>query len=447
MVLARLMLLFRRSGEEKFMRIRLTSLALAFILVMGLVACATPDIPEPEPDIPLEQEPEVIPEPEPDTDTLFGAINNAIAGVDRSERVMDIAILDDGRDDYFGVSVRLVLTDHPGNGYVDFADDVEYTLPAIRMVFLVRGIQFASVEFIAIASDDPDNILRWYSSDGLVGDYYSLAHGRNATFSDIRWDELPQRIEFYLEDVERVKNVELSIDMPTWSIVGIYSGDVVNGIPHGHGVFTTPDQTFEGYYWTYTGEFKNGQFHGYGMTEWETGSREEGFYQFGRIINGRRYNAAGELSTRIINAGARRVEGVIDEWTALREEWSRWLDEIANRPRPRVETFNFADYGWILEEHPSDIVLGPIENEEMVIAVVVESWVELFGDTSDMERWWRWRLLEYSGIETKSYEILYDESNDVWFLAGVFPPDVLSGITPFIFIRGTDGQVLAAWWA
>ena len=55
---------------------------------------------------------------------------------------------------------------------------------------------------------------------------------------------------------------------------GRYSGEVIGGVPNGTGAFTTKNKV--GDPWTYTGEFKNGTFHGQGTKEWNTGP--EKFY-------------------------------------------------------------------------------------------------------------------------------------------------------------------------
>ena len=405
------------------MRIRLTSLVLTIILIMGLVACATPDISEPELDI-LEG----VSALEVATD-----IDSAIARVDHSRRVMDVIVLNEQEHDrYFRISIKLVLTGDAESGPADFADDVEGILPAIRMVFEERGVQLAKVEFAAIDDDNPDEFLRWRSSDGESGIYYDLTHGRDVVLVDISWNALPRRIEAYVE------NVELTINTSSGSVIGIYSGDVMDGIPHGRGEFTSQDTT--GISWIYAGEFKDGQFHGYGTTEWETGAREEGYFQFGRIFEGRRYDNDGELEIRVRN-GAWFPVATTDSFG--------WSEEFAKsftvRIHPCFENFNFADYSWFLENHPSDIVLGSIESEETAMAGAEEVWNELFGHTPTMALR-RDVLREYNRLGIMPYNILYDEANDVWFVAGALPEGVL-GTAPFIFIRGSDGQVLAAWLA
>ena len=110
-----------------------------------------------------------------------------------------------------------------------------------------------------------------------------------------------------------------------------------------------------------------------------------------------------------------------------REEFIREIGQIVH---PSFSNFNFDDYGRFLEMFPFDRILGPITSEEMAKAGAEAIWVELFG--------------KHITIDRQPFLVLYDESSDVWFLAGTLPPDFL-GSVPHIFIRGSDGQVLAVW--
>lgn len=89
---------------------------------------------------------------------------------------------------------------------------------------------------------------------------------------------------------EVVEGQTISITFDGWDVPdeelisvtreGSYSGDMINGIPNGQGTFITENDA--GVKWTYTGEFKNGTFDGYGEKVWEDGSRVEA----GTFING-----------------------------------------------------------------------------------------------------------------------------------------------------------------
>jgi len=60
---------------------------------------------------------------------------------------------------------------------------------------------------------------------------------------------------------------------------GYYSGELVDDVPNGKGEFRA--QNSSGVSWTYTGEFKDGTFHGEGVSVWENGYTEEGTYTDG----------------------------------------------------------------------------------------------------------------------------------------------------------------------
>lgn len=88
----------------------------------------------------------------------------------------------------------------------------------------------------------------------------------------------------------KVENMEITLTWDTWDAAGseiitvtrdgLYTGDVVDGIPNGQGAFSAVND--EGTSWVYTGAFKNGKFSGYGKTVWdEINKIEEGTYADG----------------------------------------------------------------------------------------------------------------------------------------------------------------------
>ena len=115
-------------------------------------------------------------------------------------------------------------------------------------------------------------------------------------------------------NLTRVENEEITLMISGNERTGTYSGEVLDGVPHGEGVFTTYNA--QGVRWTYTGRFVDGLFHGNGMTEWETGRREEGYYQYGYLFSGRIYDEDGDLLLGMENgepvhqAGAEFLEGL-----------------------------------------------------------------------------------------------------------------------------------------
>lgn len=65
---------------------------------------------------------------------------------------------------------------------------------------------------------------------------------------------------------------------------GEYTGDIVNGIPHGYGLFTS--QSVLGVRWYYIGQWSNGIMHGDGIQIWETGAQNKGTFANGDFIEG-----------------------------------------------------------------------------------------------------------------------------------------------------------------
>lgn len=88
--------------------------------------------------------------------------------------------------------------------------------------------------------------------------------------------------------VETVEDVEMTLEIKCWNYedgktidtlprTGTYTGEVVDGLPNGHGRFDTVGST--GAKWYYDGEFKDGDFNGQGKCVFETGQVEEGTYK------------------------------------------------------------------------------------------------------------------------------------------------------------------------
>jgi len=144
-------------------------------------------------------------------------------------------------------------------------------------------------------------------------------------------------------NLTRVENVEVSLRVFTDTYrTGTYSGEVLDGVPHGEGVFTTYNA--QGIRWTYTGGFVDGLFQGNGVMEWETGRREEGYYQYGYLFSGRIYDEDGDLLLEMEN-GLMLSSALVGAWEHVEY---RLLEELGFR-------FNadgsgtFFEYGDILE--------------------------------------------------------------------------------------------------
>lgn len=124
---------------------------------------------------------------------------------------------------------------------------------------------------------------------------------------------------------------------------------------------------------------------------------------------------------------------IVDEFVDIGSR-NEFIGSIGQHPHPTFENFNFSAYARFLEEFPSDKIVGPIENEGMAMKKAGDVWIEVFGEEV---------------VEMKPPRALYDESSDVWFLTGTLPEPppgyVIAGSVPHIFIRGSDGQVLAVW--
>lgn len=91
-------------------------------------------------------------------------------------------------------------------------------------------------------------------------------------------------------EVKTVENLEYTLSgkkynnsgkPENYERTGVYSGEVIDGIPNGHGEFKT--QNPQGITWVYKGEFKDGTFNGSGSATWESDDyvNENGTYTDG----------------------------------------------------------------------------------------------------------------------------------------------------------------------
>ena len=143
------------------------------------------------------------------------------------------------------------------------------------------------------------------------------------------------------------------------------------------------------------------------------------------------------LTVALMNqSGDKGVVAAPIDWDNMSPEFEELLSRL-NQTMPFLHTDFEDDSPWWLQEFPSDRVVGQIKSEEMARIRAMEIWLEMFDEQLVQSR------------TAYGIQVLYDELNDVWFLRGALPPaspgSVRLGASLFIFIRGSDGQVLAAW--
>ena len=83
--------------------------------------------------------------------------------------------------------------------------------------------------------------------------------------------------------VETVTDKTLALAFAFGEKTGSYSGELVNGVPHGYGTYSSVNS--DGVAWTYEGQWQDGHFEGEGTTTWEDGFVETGTYS-GDYLNG-----------------------------------------------------------------------------------------------------------------------------------------------------------------
>lgn len=83
---------------------------------------------------------------------------------------------------------------------------------------------------------------------------------------------------------ETVAQMSYSILMPAGLRAGEYTGQVIDGKPHGYGLFKSCND--DGENWYYIGQWANGKMNGQGSTFWEDGQVQTGEYMDNNAYNG-----------------------------------------------------------------------------------------------------------------------------------------------------------------
>lgn len=83
---------------------------------------------------------------------------------------------------------------------------------------------------------------------------------------------------------ELVSKMEYVLDLSYVIRKGSYSGETLNGVPHGFGVFETTNS--DGINWHYIGQWENGKMSGDGGQYWDHGREEIGTYKENSLVCG-----------------------------------------------------------------------------------------------------------------------------------------------------------------
>lgn len=73
------------------------------------------------------------------------------------------------------------------------------------------------------------------------------------------------------------EGLEITLRLAFGERTGVYSGEMMDGLPHGQGTFSTQNE--EGTGWVYEGSWEMGHMRGQGTTAFESGYRETGWYE------------------------------------------------------------------------------------------------------------------------------------------------------------------------
>lgn len=182
-----------------------------------------------------------------------------------------------------GISVKSSDTNVPVDEFAEFA---EQSIKAVNEAVNEKNIPFRFM--VAVITDtDGDVVISWHSEDGKKGFYWDRRDGE-MTLNDVPISGIRAAVDSALEEIaSNVTDMAYTLKMPFGDREGLFTGKLKDGVPDGEGTFTS--KTESGISWTYEGEFKDGHFEGYGVTEWDNGQRKEGTHKGDLIIEGKYY--------------------------------------------------------------------------------------------------------------------------------------------------------------
>lgn len=91
---------------------------------------------------------------------------------------------------------------------------------------------------------------------------------------------------------EFVSKMEYVLDLSYVLRKGSYSGETLNGVPHGFGVFETANS--DGINWHYIGQWENGEIKGDGGMYWDNGQTEIGTFSESSLLCGTKHRGSDE---------------------------------------------------------------------------------------------------------------------------------------------------------
>jgi hypothetical protein len=110
-----------------------------------------------------------------------------------------------------------------------------------------------------------------------------IGNGTNPTYDDTpplpttSHHPVPQPTHKPIPECITVSQWNLSLSLNFGEYTGIYTGQLIGGLPSGKGLFSVAEENGTG--WTYDGEWKNGHFNGSGTVTWKDGFISSGIYK------------------------------------------------------------------------------------------------------------------------------------------------------------------------
>lgn len=155
---------------------------------------------------------------------------------------------------------------------------------------------------------------------------------------------------------------EITLSLPEGEVTGMYTGDMEDGLPNGHGTFQSTSTEFEN--WSYEGDWNLGLMEGFGTCKWEDGRSYIGGYKNGYMHGeGTVYQNGSLLYSANYQYG--HLSGVIREEAAYPEDVASEYVQIGDMGVEIPATWTFD----AIDDRAANITIPGEENVRIIFSV------------------------------------------------------------------------------
>jgi hypothetical protein len=199
----------------------------------------------------------------------------AVEGVWCNEKLAEVIVFDDGDD----------ATIYTAMGELDGSYEFDRRNGKGELYINKEDYGFTVDKNVMIVDNDRGYIR--VSDDFDIDDFMADAAPRPTPTPDPTTEPTPVRTAEPTAAIETVTDQSMTLMFAFGERVGTYTGEVLNGLPHGTGTFSTEND--ESTAWYYEGEWQQGHFSGQGSSVWEDGFVQSGLYSNDYLSEGEEY--------------------------------------------------------------------------------------------------------------------------------------------------------------